>query len=150
MIGPVPELPEAWEAERILAMLGSVASVVGLVLTGIVFHRVAAIRRHFLFKARIPDLLSSLAKHSKALSDALASFDRDSRACDEAIERTAATLRNLQSKLASSDQRQLCQALDKIRRHSRPVLKDEAWGTYVDIQGILESTKHLHSDESWT
>src|SRR2546430_1945606 len=58
-----------------LATLGSVASLLSLILTAYVLIELRRIRSLYLFKARVPDLIGRLSQHSSNLSNYLSDFD---------------------------------------------------------------------------
>lgn len=71
----------------------NIASLIGLVVTLFIFWRVAAIRRSFLVRARLPQLATDLRKHLNALGGALADYGIRKERFLEEIYPCASTLR---------------------------------------------------------
>ena len=51
-----------------LTDLGSVASIIGVVLTILIFLSVRKIKSFYVIKTRVPDLLEKLSKYASAIS----------------------------------------------------------------------------------
>jgi len=54
-----------------MTIIGTIASILSLIISGFVYLSVKKIRRFYLLNARVPELLENLSEHASKLSDCL-------------------------------------------------------------------------------
>jgi len=106
----------------LLKNIGTIASVIGVLISAYVLVELKIIKRKFLFKARIPDLIKSLKNHTKEMSQRLNDFDGSKRDLETDLTRCGATLKNLKSKVDRNTRQTTNQLIKKSKKginHSR-------------------------------
>ena len=82
-----------------LGFLGSLASLLSLGLTLLVYWNIREIRRAYLYRARVPELLQTLGSHRSALSTFLTNFNESERDFHHQLPLLESTLHALEGKL---------------------------------------------------
>lgn len=133
----------------LLRNIGDVASVIGFLISAYVLFELIIIKRKFLFKARIPDLIKSLKNHTMEMSQRLNAFDGSKRELETDLTRCGATLKNLKSKVDRNTRQITKQLIKRIQKRNKPPQKEEMWQIYNDLQALIDSLGHLQKDSKW-
>ena len=115
---------------------------------------VRQIRRQFLLRLRISDLLQALKNQASEMSRRLNDFEESQHEIEVILAQCESTLRNVLPKLSGAEKRPTKHLVKLLRSYHRPrwVKKkpnldlDEAWRVYTALQGIIESIGHLRED----
>lgn len=129
--------------------IGSIASVIGMLASVYVLINLRIIKKKFLFKARIPDLIKSLKAHTKIISHNLHAFSRATRELETELSRCMATLNNLKNKVDRNIKQSTNQLVRKIQKRKKPLEKDEMWEIYNELQELIDLLDHLQKDIKW-
>lgn len=130
--------------------VGSSASILGMIITGLVFIGLRRIRKQFITKARIPELKKSLKSTTKGLSEALQSFDEPEREIQTILSVCKSTLKNLIDKVHGNIRNDARNLLKMIKKQKSANDKDKAWEIYNELQALIESLNHLQKDSKWS
>jgi len=95
-----------------------IASIIGALVSIYLLYSLAAIRKHYLGRAGIPQLIRTLRDYARTLNLQLASFDDSRRDVETLIATIAAALRNLGKKLSGEEK-------GDVKRLSRVIKKGE-------------------------
>lgn len=87
---------------REFAALASLSSVLSLLLTFAVFIGVRRIRKHYVFTARIPELIDRLGNHASQISSLLDSDSIEATSMYETLAEAEVTLKSLKRKIGGS------------------------------------------------
>ena len=79
--------------------IGSVASILGFLLTILIFLSLRSIRRFYVFTARVPELLSKLKKHAGEISKYQRNFSDSQQEIDLELKTAEVVLKSLKKKV---------------------------------------------------
>ena len=146
-----------------LEVTGSIASILALIVTLLVWLRVRAIQRRFILKARLPQLIESLQGNANNLSRYLERFTKSRREINTELSACESTLRNLLPKLSGDARSEARQLTHFIRthgvpwwkrmnpnRHSAKLRVDTAWKMYDKLQALIGKLEHVSRDVQWS
>lgn len=137
--------------------LGSISSVIGLIVTVFLFIEARAIRNSFLRRARLPELNKELARATSQVSQHLKSWDEDKKPALESLSNVKALLENMKPKLPSDERKKVVAYLSRLQPTKYFVLKtritelseDSAWELYTELSGLVTSLEQLAKDSKW-
>ena len=132
------------------AELGTLASLAGAGVSIWVLISVRAIRKHFLFTARIPQILEDLQSNASTLNTGIADFDASREMIDVELARCHANLLNLSSKIGGNTKknvRKLTEAIEKY--HAGDKKRETARHIYTLLNGLMQQIKNLREDTKW-
>ncbi|MCI0693303.1 hypothetical protein L0337_15025 [candidate division KSB1 bacterium] len=132
------------------SVIGNIASIIGALISVWVLLDVKRLRAHFLFRARIPDLMKLLKKHANTLSESLRNFVESQRDVESVLPVCESTLKNLKTKLYGDVRQTTKNLLGRIRRRTKPTSRDQAWEIYEELQALIEALTHLWKDKKWS
>ena len=135
---------------NLLKDISDVASIIGVLFTAFILIEIKIIKRKFLFKARIPELLRSLKNHAKEISQKLNDFDDSMRDIETNLTRCSATLKNLKSKVDRNTGQTTQRLIKRIQKRHKPLQKEDVWKIYNDLQALIDSLSHLQKDIKWS
>ena len=132
----------------ILALAGDIASITGLLVTIAVAVTIRRLRAFYVFKARVPQLISRIAEKASSVSNRAADFinTRDEIGLD--IKQIGILIESLAAKSsgpAKTASRQLAKRLKGAHVRSRPDVTD----LYAEIQTLLARYDELQRDLEW-
>ena len=130
----------------------SVSSILGLLITIWILFNLNRIRKDFLFKARIPQLIQKLEKHSSLLSTYLQDFGGSRQMINLELGKCRANLRSLRSKLPRNSKRSVKKLEKQIQKNTPTKAessKDTIWEIYTDLNSLIEDMKNLEQDKKW-
>lgn len=112
------------------------------------------IRRQFLLRLRISDLLQALQNQAAEMSIRLNDFEESRHEVQVILARCESTLRSILPKLSGAEKRPTKHLITLLRSYQRSgwlrkkskLDLDEAWRVYTALQGIIESIGHLRED----
>lgn len=137
--------------------LGSISSILGLIVTVFLFIEARKIRNSFLRRARLPEVNKELAKITSQVSDRLKKWESDKKPVLETFSNVKALLENIRPKLPSEEKRKVESYLSRLQpkkyliiRSSISELKeDDAWELYTELSGLVTSLQQLAKDSKW-
>ena len=145
----MPESPGIFEQ---IFVRESVSSILGLLITVWILLNLHGIRKDFLFRARIPQLIRKLKEHSSRLNKHLQDFSGSGQMIDLELGKCRANLRSLRSKLPRNSKRSV-KKLEKQIQKNTPTKsessKDKIWEIYTDLNSLIEEMKNLEQDKQW-
>lgn len=137
-----------------LSIVGNIASIAGLIISCLVLWGVNKIEKHYLFKARIPDLMKSLEEYAGNL---ITSFDtKDTRDVVQVVVIIKSILKNLSRKVGSEISSEIDELNTKIEYYIKTGSKakygdnDNAYEIYTSLLAIIETLKQHHKDSEWS
>jgi len=145
----MPESPGIFE--QIFAR-ESLSSILGLLITFWILLNLNEIRKDFLFRARIPQLIRKLKEHSSRLNKHLQDFDGSIPMINLELGKCRANLRSLRSKLPRNSKRSV-KKLEKQIQKNTPAKAESSKDTireiYTDLNSVIEDMKNLEQDKKW-
>ncbi|MFH2134634.1 MAG: hypothetical protein ABII81_05575 [Pseudomonadota bacterium] len=148
------EMPE-WLTD--INKLGSISSIVGLVVTVFLFMEARTIRISFLRRARLPEINRELVKATSQVSLHLKAWDKDKKSALESLSNVKALLENIKPKLPASERKKVVAYLSRLQPRKFIVMKrsmaelseDSAWELYTELSGLVTSLEQLAKDSKW-
>lgn len=140
-----------------LNKIGSISSILGLVVTVFLFIEARKIRNSFLRRARLPEINKELTKATSNVSEKLKNWDTDKMPALEAFSNVKALLENIKAKLPAEEKRKVSDYLNRLQPKKYLVIKtsiselDEnaAWELYTELSGLVTSLQQLAKDSKW-
>lgn len=140
-----------------LNKIGSISSMIGLVVTIFLFMEARKIRNSFLRRARLPEINRELAKVTSKVSDQLKNWDADKTPALETFSNIKALLENIKPKLPSEEGRKVSDYLNRLQPKKYLFIKtsiselgeDAAWELYTELSGLVTSLQQLAKDSKW-
>lgn len=130
--------------------LGNIASIIGMGISLYVLFEVRNIKRRFLFKARIPELVASLRKQAKELNSLLRTFDRSANEIEAALSVCEATVANLAPKLQGETRKAARSFQEHVKQRQAPISKEYTYQLYAKLQALIEAVSHVERDINWS
>src|SRR5690554_2470287 len=90
-----------------LNRLGSLSSILGLIVTLFLLYEARKIRNSFLRRARLPEVNRELSKSTSQLSENLKGWSSDKKPSLETLSTIKALLENVRGKLPSEEKRKV-------------------------------------------
>jgi hypothetical protein len=147
-------MPE-WLAD--INKIGSISSILGLVVTVFLFIEARKIRNSFLRRARLPEINRELSRATSKVSEHLKNWDADKTPALEAFSNVKALLENIKPKLPSEEKGKVSDYLNRLQPKKYLIIKisiselDEntAWELYTELSGLVASLQQLAKDSKW-
>ena len=143
-----------------LGVAGDIASVAGLVISVIVWLQVRSIKRSFVLRARLPELLVALRAISADLLKVLKNSDMQPGDPRAELARLNALLTHLMDKVERPQREMAKRILDVSREGgSRRLVtvswkeqqqRDEVWQVYFGVEESIESLTQVNKDSKWS
>ncbi len=140
-----------------LNKIGSISSILGLVVTIFLFIEARKIRNSFLRRARLPEINKELVKVTSNVSEQLKNWDAEKTPALEAFSNVKALLENIKPKLPSEEKRKVGDYLNRLQPKKYLFIKtsiselseDAAWELYTELSGLVTSLQQLAKDSKW-
>lgn len=137
-------------------------SIMGFLISIYVMYNLNKIRKHYEYRARIPEIVSQLDEFSKNLNTYFDDISTNKNDIILTIKRLEYTLISLRQKTNNEIIKSINLLLQRTKRIKRGgsvkylflknetwSFEDESWEIYSDIQGILQGVKEDSRDSSW-
>jgi len=137
-------------------------SILGFLISIYVMLSLNRIRKHYEYKARIPEIVSQLDEFSKDLNAYFDDIPTNKNEIILTVKRLEYTLKSLRKKTTNEIIKSIDLLLTRTKRIKRGgsikfvffksgtwSFEDESWEIYSDIQGILQGVKEDSRDSSW-
>jgi hypothetical protein len=148
---PGPSILDSVLSIVLSSEVGTAASLLSLLLTLWVLRSIYTLRSHFLFTARLPQLLEDLQQNTSGLSQGLAQPEEWSDIVDIEMVRCDANLKNLVPKVKGQTRTSIVQIHDEIAKYlSGDRTKVAARTIYTKLNGLLQELHNLHEDTKWS
>jgi|SRR5690554_1815248 len=140
-----------------LNKIGSISSVLGLIVTVFLFIEARKIRNSFLRRARLPEINKELSKATSKVSNHLKNWGADKTPALKALSNVKALLENIKPKLPAEEKRKVGAYLDRLQPKKYLVIKtsvselneEAAWELYTELSGLVTSLQQLAKDSKW-
>lgn len=140
-----------------LTDIASLSSIVGLVISIFVLIEAKKIRKSFLRRARLPEIMKELTQANNGLSKHLKDWNEGKRFGIEQLSIAKGLLENLEEKLPDKERKKVkvfCQKLETKRMFffAIPITnieEEQAWEFYTQLTGLITSLEQLSKDSKW-
>lgn len=136
---------------------GSMASIVGLIVTIFLFIEARSIRKSFLRRARLPELNKDLAKAASKISVHIKTWESNNEPVLEEFLHAKALLENIKKKLPDDERKMVERYLKRLqakgflsrKREISDLNREEAFQLYSELNGLVTSLCELAKDNTW-
>jgi hypothetical protein len=132
-----------------LDLLAVLASIVGCGVSLYVLREVTGIKKKYLFRIRVPEIIKSITSYTSDLSEKLEHFEENRKVISVIFVRCNSTLEILESKLKGNSKRHL-QDIKENLKNKNSFNYDEAWVIYGQLLGLLDYLKESKKDLQWS
>lgn len=132
-----------------ISFLGTIASIIGLGLSGYVFYTARRINQYIFYSKRLPQLLRKINDHASSISKLLNNFDGSFDEMHNEITRCAANLKSLRKKVPRTQRKMINSLLTltaSFSLSSRDMKKESVREVYSKLIYIIEDIKNLQID----
>lgn len=132
--------------------LGSISSIIGLLLTILIFCRLRHIHRNFLFQARFPVLNRKIKQHRSQLSTLLNTYDDSIDQIEIELKKCQSNLCSIKPKVIGSLRghiKRLIKDIKNINRSSSHPPKEEIRKVHISLVFIEQELENLSEDLKW-
>lgn len=134
-----------------LGVVGSLASIAGLILSVFVLSSVRKLRREMLFRGRLPELKRQLARHASRINAFMKAYGENIDEIEREISACRACLRSLAGKTNSPLQVDILDLIARIDR-ARPLNAESAreiWVLHLELIELASLLKNIYDDMKW-
>ncbi|MGB0389302.1 MAG: hypothetical protein ACPGWR_31150 [Ardenticatenaceae bacterium] len=132
------------------AILGTISSLISLILTFYVFLDVRKIRSYYVFSARVPDLIKKLHMHVSNLARYAKAFEQHSLEIEEELAGAEVVLESLHSKLDGKAKQSVAQLMQDIESYPQKRKdKNAVKKIYIDMTKIIGRVREIQEDRKW-
>ena len=133
-----------------LTDIGSAASILGFLLTIIIFLTLRSIRRFYVFTARVPELLKKLINHASKISEYQKEFSNSQQEIELELAKTEVVLNSLKKKVSRQTKSAVNSMLKTVKSYNNSSNDSNSlWAVYVEIQKLITEIQELQSDLKW-
>lgn len=137
--------------------LETALSLLGFVITLLLFHEAYKLRLSFLRRARIPEMIEELKAKSQIMSKNINDWNNQHRSFIEQALIIKGILENLKEKLVSSEKKKVIKFLDMLKpkkwfifdKKLTELKEDEAWIIYAELSSVITSLVQHEKDSKW-
>ncbi len=133
-----------------LSDLGNAASIIGLLLTIMIFINLRNIKRFYIFTARVPELLEKMRQHAGKISSYQEDFSNSGQEIELELAGAEITLKSLKGKVSRRTKSSIKRVLKAVKNYDRTEKdQDKLWAVYVEIHKLIAEVQELQSDLKW-
>lgn len=133
-----------------IGFAGSLASIIGLGVTVWIWFKIREISRGFLLRARVPELIRSLRKDIRRLSDGLREFDERQHDLKSILAACEAKVDNIRSKLPRRLAEHAADLHAQIRSiQNRMSSADAVWSVHKSLIVFVTAVEEHLRDVYW-
>jgi len=129
--------------------IGSVASILGFLLTILIFLSLRSIRRFYVFTARVPELLSKLKKHAGEISKYQKEFSDSQQGIELELSRAEVVLKSLKKKVSRQTKSSINNVLKTVKTYNSFNDSKRLREVYIEIIKLIDEIEELQSDLKW-
>ncbi len=137
--------------------IGSISSIIGLVVTVFLFIEARSIKNSFLRRARLPEVNRELLKFTSQLSERLKDWENSKTDAIETFSQIKALLENIKPKLPSEEKKKVDEYLQQLHPKKYLIIngslsdlnEDDAWDRYTELSGLVTTLQQLAKDSKW-
>jgi len=138
-------------------IIGSAASIIGLIITIFLFMEARSIKKSFLCRARLPELNKKLAKAKSEISIDIKKWESNKDPVLEKFSHVKGLLENLKKKLPKDEHRMVKKYLNLLqpkrsflkKRKISDLNKHEAFELYNELVTLVTSLREAVKDNAW-
>ena len=128
----------------------SIVSIVGFIVTCFLFMEAKKIRKSFMRKARIPEIVTDLDRIADGLVADLKKYNEESRSAHEKIQRATALLESILLKVPDANKEKITDFIKASKEMIETTLdEDSSWKIYGELSGVVTYLQQIAKDTRW-
>ena len=132
---------------QILADIGSIASVVSLLLTGYIAWNLRNIRNNYIFRLKAPEFIKALTKHASNLNAYGNDFENLKLEAGDELAKLDVKLRSIQGRMRGEAKKSVKRLRELIEEyHNEPDSKERFRLVYRETQRVVEEVRESRED----
>ena len=125
-------------------------SVIGFIVTILVYLDVRNIKKAYIFAGRIPDLMKKLKKHSTNINSLLNDYEGSKSQILEELARTEITLKSLEKKTKGHLKRTTTLLIKEVKAYNSSTgTAENVRSIYINIIKVQEAITDYQQDQVW-
>lgn len=140
-----------------LSDIGSISSIIGIIVTFFLFLEARKIRNSFLRRARLPEVIKDLTETNRKISKHLKEWGDESREGIHQLLIARELIENLKPKLPEIERKKCTAYVQKLqvrrllffRSDILVISTDKAWELYSGLSGLITMLEQLQKDSKW-
>lgn len=138
-----------------LDFISKISSVIGLLVTGFLYYEARSIRRSFLTRARLPEIMKELVAAVSTLSKNVKDWKSDKQPTLLVLQEVKALLENISPKVSKPERVKVDAYLLKLSPSNSSVQierfeADQIFKLYNELVGLVSTLKQVNKDSSWS
>ena len=130
--------------------LATILTIGGFIITLLLLREAKEIRKSFIRKARIPEIVTDLERISKELIAHLQNSQEGIRAAHESVHRAIGLLESIESKLSESDKTKVNEFIRNTKKAIGGTIDENGyWAIYSSLSAITTYLQQLAKDVRW-
>lgn len=130
--------------------LSVISSIIGLIVTCFLLWEAKKIRKSFMRKARIPEIVEDLDQISKELFKHLQAFTKESRNAQQKIQNAKGLLESILPKMDGGHKAKINSFINCASGMSEGEFsEDDCWNGYTELSRLIAYFKQLEKDTKW-
>lgn len=136
---------------------GTVSSIVGLLITILLFLEARKIRNSFVRRARLPEVIRDLLLANKTISKNLKNWTDEEKEGVRQFKIAKELLENIKPKLPDSEKKKIVIYIQKTENRKwlffsstiTSASSDKAWDLYSELSALITALQQLQKDSRW-
>jgi VIT1/CCC1 family predicted Fe2+/Mn2+ transporter len=140
-----------------LTDIGTLSSIISLIVSGFLLYEARKIRDSFLRRARLPEVIKELSTVNNQISKSLKDWETEEKEGINQFTIAYELLDNLISKLPDNEKQKVLTYMPKLKVKKLLFFSsvittadsNKAWELYSGLSGIITALKQLQKDSKW-
>jgi hypothetical protein len=134
-----------------ISLVGTFATIVGLILTLKVLRDAQRLQRHYVFLGRVPELVKTLETQGSRINSLLGGLPESADEISHELSRCQANLKSLRDKLPVLQQGSVDEVNGFIRTtlEQKPLERESVWLVYTRLSALGVEIRNILADRSW-
>lgn len=138
-----------WINTSNFSLFADILSVVGVITTISVYLSVRKIKKFYVFRARIPELLNKLSTHSGEISKLNKNYLQSLPKISLEIGRLEITLKSIKKKVSKEIKPSVSESYLAIKAYRSTPNSDLLWQVYISLQRLQQEIELHQEDQKW-
>lgn len=137
--------------------IGTISSIVGLVITIFLLLEARKIRSSFIRRARLPEVIRDLSSANKIIAKSLKDWASEEKEGVRQFKIAKELIENIKPKLPDSEKKKVGLYIQKLKERKwlffssmiSSASSDKAWDLYSELSASITALQQLQKDSKW-
>jgi len=141
----------AQDVNTAVSFVGSLLTAAGFALTIYVTYQIRQIRRHYLARGRLPDVVKELETMGSILNTQLVNWPTQEHAFHGQVQLTVQLMKTAIKMLKRADGVEAREIARKLvrKKSNTTTSRDDAWKMYFDVQTVVMALSQVVKNMDW-